>query len=95
MVLPEIYSGSFKFNAIAKPYLVAALLTAVFLWVAENIGTWTGTWLYPSQRVWHWVSLGKLGSWYLLLVISFVIVTLVDPPRPPDRDRPTGPATET
>ena len=80
------------------PFLLAAFLTAVFLWIAENIGTWTGTWLYPSQKVWHWVSLGKLGSWYLLLVISFVIVTLVDPPRPPDAgpgDRPAFPPDRT
>lgn len=67
------------------PFLLAALLTSLFLWIAENIGTFTGTWLYPSQKVWHWVSFGKFGSWYLLLVISFVVVTLVDPPRPPDR----------
>jgi len=72
------------------PFLLAALLTGLFLWIAENIGTWTGTWLYPSQKVWHWVSFGKLGSWYLLLVISFVVVTLVDPPRPPDNEDGSG-----
>jgi uncharacterized membrane protein YoaT (DUF817 family) len=68
------------------PLLVAALLTSFFLWVAENIGTLTGTWIYPGQSGgWRPVSLQKLGSWYLLLVISFVLVTLVDRPRPPDR----------
>lgn len=71
------------------PFLMAALLTALFMWVAENIGTWTGTWLYPGQRVWHWVSWSKMGSWYLLLIISFALLTLVTPPRPPD-----APATE-
>lgn len=64
------------------PLPVAALLTACFLWLAENIGTYTGTWLYPSQKVWHVVGPGKLGSWYLLLFLSFVLVTLVHPPRP-------------
>lgn len=63
------------------PLPLAALLTAFFLWVAENIGTYTGTWLYPGQKTWHLVSLNKMGSWYLLLFLSFVLVTLVHPPR--------------
>lgn len=66
------------------PLPLAALLTAFFLWVAENVGTFTGTWLYPGQKVWTLVSLSKLGSWYLLLFLSFVLVTLVHPPRAPD-----------
>jgi uncharacterized membrane protein YoaT (DUF817 family) len=66
------------------PLVVAAFLSSVFLWVAENIGTLTGTWLYPTQRTWHAVSLGKLGSWYLLLYVSFVLVTLVLKPRAPN-----------
>ena len=64
------------------PLLVAALLTAFFLWVAENVGTATGTWLYPGRQGWHLVSLQKLGSWYLLLIVSFVLVTIVKRPRP-------------
>jgi uncharacterized membrane protein YoaT (DUF817 family) len=66
------------------PLPVAAFLTAVFLWIAENIGTATGTWLYPGQKTWQLVSLGKLGSWYLLLYLSFTLVTIVHPPRPRD-----------
>lgn len=66
------------------PLPVAALLTAFFLWVAENVGTFTGTWLYPGQKTWQLVSLSKLGSWYLLLFLSFVLVTLVHRPKPPD-----------
>jgi uncharacterized membrane protein YoaT (DUF817 family) len=66
------------------PLVVAALLTAFFLWVAENIGTATGTWLYPGADGWRLVSLHKLGSWYLLLVVSFVLVTIVNRPRPFD-----------
>ena len=65
------------------PLVVAAFLSSLFLWLAENIGTLTGTWIYPTQKVWHVVSLGKLGSWYLLLYVSFVLVTLVLKPRPP------------
>jgi uncharacterized membrane protein YoaT (DUF817 family) len=69
------------------PLVVAAVLTSFFMWVAENVGTFTGTWLYPGQRAWHLVSLGKMGSWYLLLFVSFTLVTLVLPPRPPDARR--------
>jgi uncharacterized membrane protein YoaT (DUF817 family) len=63
------------------PLIAAGLLTALFLWVAENVGTATGTWLYPGNRGWI-VSIQKLGSWYLLLNISFFLVTLVNRPRP-------------
>jgi uncharacterized membrane protein YoaT (DUF817 family) len=66
------------------PLVAAAFLSAIFLWIAENIGTVTGTWIYPGQKVWRPVSFGKLGSWYLLLYVSFVLVTLVLKPRPPD-----------
>jgi uncharacterized membrane protein YoaT (DUF817 family) len=83
------------------PMIVAGLLTAFFLWIAENIGTATGTWLYPGTVGWHPVSLQKFGSWYLLLTISFVLVSLVNRPRPPDavgaslaRAEPTATAAE-
>jgi uncharacterized membrane protein YoaT (DUF817 family) len=69
------------------PLTVAAFLASLFLWIAENIGTITGTWIYPSQKVWHMVSFGKLGSWYLLLYVSFVLVTIVLKPKAPDSTR--------
>lgn len=59
------------------PLPVAALLSSVALWLAENIGTATGTWLYSGQTPGQWVSLAKLGSWYLLLYVAFVTVTVV------------------
>ena len=59
------------------PMPLAALLAALALWVAENVGTATGTWLYSGQRPDHLVSFAKLGSWYLLLFVAFVSVTLV------------------
>lgn len=65
------------------PLLLAAFFTSIFLWIAENIGTATGVWLYPGQRTWHMVPFTKLGSWYLLLYVSFVLVTIVCRPRPP------------
>jgi len=64
------------------PLLIAFLLTSLFIWIAENIGTWSKAWLYPNQRHgWELVSMGKLGSWYLLMIISVVLVTLVHRPR--------------
>ncbi|MEO1748710.1 MAG: DUF817 family protein, partial [Pseudomonadota bacterium] len=59
------------------PLPMAAFLSSIFLWIAENIGTMTGTWLYSGQARLELVSLGKLGSWYLLLYVSFVTVTVV------------------
>ena len=59
------------------PLPVAAFLSALALWVAENVGTATGTWIYSGQIRGEMVSLAKLGSWYLLLYVAFVTVTLV------------------
>src|SRR3989344_2241441 len=60
------------------PFLLAALLTALFVWIAENIGTFTSIWLYPSQATsWHLVSFNKTGSWFLLLILSFALVSII------------------
>ncbi len=59
------------------PMPAAAFLSSLALWVAENVGTATGTWLYTGQVQGEWVSFAKLGSWYLLLYVAFVTVTLV------------------
>ena len=72
----------FRFR-LRMPLLVGFGLVALFIWFAENIGTWSSAWLYPSQEDgWHPVGLEKLGAWYLLMLISFVLVTLVHRPRP-------------
>ncbi len=64
------------------PLLLGFGLVALFIWIAENIGTYTRTWLYPGQETgWHMVSLQKMGSWYLLMIISWVLVTLVHRPK--------------
>jgi uncharacterized membrane protein YoaT (DUF817 family) len=59
------------------PLPLAAFLSALALWVAENVGTATGTWLYSGQTPGAMVSLAKVGAWYLLLFVAFVTVTLV------------------
>lgn len=64
------------------PLLVGFILVSLFIWIAENIGTYTRTWLYPGQdESWHMVSFSKMGSWYLLMILSWVLVTLVHRPR--------------
>ena len=65
------------------PLLVGFLLVSLFIWFAENIGTWSRAWIYPSQSAgWSPVPIEKLGAWYLLMIISFVLVTLVHRPQP-------------
>ena len=57
-------------------------LVSLFIWFSENIGTFTKTWLYPSQRLgWSMVSIDKFGSWFLLLIISYTLVSLIHAPR--------------
>lgn len=69
----------------SMPLLAGFLLVALFIWFAENLGTFARAWTYPSQRAgWHLVPLTKLGSWYLLMIISFVLVSLVSPVRAPE-----------
>ena len=65
------------------PLALGFALVALFIWFAENIGTFAGAWVYPEQAEgWRMVSLTKLGSWYLLMILSFVLVTSVNRPRP-------------
>ena len=66
------------------PLLAVFAGVAVFIYLAENIGTWAGAWMYPDQADgWQPVSASKLVSWFLLMIISVVLVTWVYPPRPP------------
>lgn len=67
------------------PVVVAFALVAVFIWLAENIGTAAGAWAYPDQAGgWHPVSIAKLGSWFLLMQLSVFLVTLVSRPQAPE-----------
>lgn len=58
------------------PLLLGFVLVALFIWFAENLGTFTRAWMYPSQhRAWHLVPPEKIGSWLLLMIISYVMVS--------------------
>jgi uncharacterized membrane protein YoaT (DUF817 family) len=62
-------------HSIQLPMLPILLILAFIIWIAENISTFYQIWLYPSQvDAWHMVGWGKLGSWYLLLLLSLVLV---------------------
>ncbi|WP_438445940.1 DUF817 domain-containing protein [Gorillibacterium sp. sgz5001074] len=55
--------------------LLSFLLIGWFIWLAENMATFLGAWQYPDQRNgWSMVHLGKLSSWFLLVIVSFMIV---------------------
>lgn len=57
------------------PLTLSFLLIGFFIWLAENIATYLGAWQYPNQRLeWNWVHFGKISSWFLLVIISFMIV---------------------
>lgn len=58
-------------------------LVALFIWFAENIATYTRIWIYPSQtHIWHMVGVEKITAWFLLMIISFVLVSLLHKPQP-------------
>ena len=63
------------------PLLVGWLLVALFIWFAENLATFSNIWIYPTQKLqWQMVPLSKLTAWYLLMMLSFVLVSLINRP---------------
>jgi uncharacterized membrane protein YoaT (DUF817 family) len=57
------------------PLVLAFVLVGFFIWLAENIATFFNAWKYPDQQhVWQVVSFGKISSWFLLVIISVIIV---------------------
>lgn len=82
----RFFRGTFR-----MPLLLAFAGVALFIWLAENIATYAGAWLYPSQvGGWHPVDASKLSSWFLLMIVSVVLVTWVYPPRGPDAEEPAA-----
>lgn len=69
------------------PLLLGWLLVALFIWFAENLGTFANAWTYPDQSEgWRMVSPMKIGAWYLLMIISFTLVSLISPIKGLERD---------
>lgn len=61
------------------PMLLSLGLSALGVWLAENLGTVTGTWLYDGQASHEWVSLATLGSWVLFLYVALMVALAVLP----------------
>ncbi|MBQ0798770.1 MAG: DUF817 domain-containing protein [Porticoccaceae bacterium] len=62
------------------PILIGWFLVTLFIWLAENIATYSNVWIYPNQsNGWEPVSVAKLSSWYMLMLLSFVLVSLINP----------------
>ena len=67
----------------SMPLLLGYFLVALFIWLAENLGTFGRAWVYPGQEDgWEMVGFAKLGSWFLLMILSIVLVSLVHRPEP-------------
>jgi uncharacterized membrane protein YoaT (DUF817 family) len=78
-----MYARSWR-RVVRMPVLAAFAGVALVIYAAENIGTWAGAWTYPDQVAgWEPVAITKLVSWFLLMIVSVVLVTLVYPPRRP------------
>ncbi|WP_309127975.1 DUF817 domain-containing protein [Microbacterium sp.] len=81
---PTVMHARIRRRVLRLPLLVVFAGVALFIWFAENIATWAGAWAYPNQTAgWEPVSASKIVSWFLLMIISVVLVTWVYPPQPP------------
>ena len=70
----------------AMPLALAFVLIGAGIWIAENVATWFGAWVYPQQvHGWTLVGAGKVGSWTLLVIISVVIIAATRPAGQGDR----------
>lgn len=59
----------------AMPLIGSFALIGLFIWIAENISTYLGAWVYPNQQAgWRIVSPRIISSWFLLVIVSFIIV---------------------
>ena len=70
-------SVNYQVNGIKyrMPIVLSFVLIGFFIWLAENIATFFGAWQYPNQtHTWSLVHLGKISSWLLLVIVSFLIV---------------------
>ena len=74
------------------PLLAGFGLVALFIWFAENIGTFAHAWVYPHQaHGWAPVGVSKLGAWFLLMLLSYALVAFVHGTRAMPSARPPPP----
>lgn len=57
------------------PLLLGFVLVALFIYFAENLGTFARAWQYPGQQDgWKPVHFSKFTAWYLLMQLSFILI---------------------
>jgi uncharacterized membrane protein YoaT (DUF817 family) len=62
----------------SMPLVLSFVLIGFFIWVAENMASYLGAYVYAEQRNgWQVVRLGILSSWVLLVIVSFIIVAFL------------------
>lgn len=72
------------------PMALSFVLIGLFIWIAENISTMLGAWTYPNQqKAWTLVHVSKISSWFLLIVISVIIVAQLKHVKASSKTRPT------
>jgi len=81
-LLALFWKTKFYVDLSHRRYQVHPLLTnflfAFVIWMAEQAGTFARAWIYPNQADgWHPVSFHMFTSWYMLLIFSFVLISLV------------------
>jgi len=55
--------------------LLGFALVALFIYLAENLGTFARAWQYPDQaQGWKPVHFSKFTAWYLLMQLSFILI---------------------
>ncbi|MBO6775651.1 MAG: DUF817 family protein [Marinibacterium sp.] len=59
------------------PLPLAAFLSSICLWIAENAGKGTGVWIYAGTIGLDLVSFAWMGALYLLLHVGFANMTLI------------------
>ena len=79
LLFPVFWRSKVAFRGLDKvyrmPVILSFLLIGFFIWVAENVSTFFEAWKYPDQvQAWKLVHLGKISSWFLLVIISMLIV---------------------
>lgn len=74
------YKPHEKFRSMSL--LLGLFLVAFFIWIAENIATYANIWIYPNQATeWNLVGIEKILSWFLLIILSFSLISLIHKPR--------------
>ncbi|MCI1071583.1 DUF817 domain-containing protein [Lactococcus lactis] len=78
-ILMIFWKTKFTFVLRTKRYQMPAILSffliGLFIYLAENIGSYFSAWTYSYQlKAWQFVDLGKISSWTLLIIVSIIIV---------------------